>query len=234
MNGKLSRSQFWSVVLLFLAAALPAWAAGGDALLESGAQAFQEGRYEQTVADMHAALEAGLDQYEPKLAYAILGNAYAEMDMVDEAIAAQEKALELDPRYHIAWVNLGVAYRLSGDFDKAEQCYKKALEIEPEYAELHASLGALYVFREQPEKAVESLQKAIGLDPSLPVSHANLALAYAMLKRFDDADRSFARAIDLGYKRADELKERIDDLKALSVIKDPDGAGVSPPPRPAQ
>jgi len=187
----------------------------GDAHVARGITAFRAQDYQRAVQELQRATETGVTEYQMEEVYTTLGRAYEELDQYEQAIAAHQKAVEINPDYYAAWVNLGVAYRLAGNFDEAEKSYNTALQIEPEYAQLHASLGALYIFKNEPERAIASLEKAIELEPQLAVAHANLALAFGMVQQFDRAEASLRQATALGYKNTAIIQARINSLKAL-------------------
>lgn len=49
----------------------------------------------------------------------------------DEAIAAYDKAIQLDPNYALIWINKGVALYNQGKYDKAVQALDKVIELDP-------------------------------------------------------------------------------------------------------
>ena len=182
--------------------------------LKAADAAFDSEDYEKAVQLYQAAIAAGKSKGDELVyLYARLGLSYDSLDRFDEAIAAYQKALEIDPKAHEVWVNLGVAYRLKGNYDQAITSYQKALAINPNYAEAHSSLGTLYILQGKPQEAVGKFETAIKLDPTLAVAHGNLALAYAMVDRFEDADAALRQSIVLGYKNAETIRERIEQLK---------------------
>jgi tetratricopeptide (TPR) repeat protein len=190
----------------------------GNRVADRGIALFERREYQAALLALDSALAAGVSKYSPEHLHTVRGNVLNELDRLEEAVAAHRKALEINPRFHEAWVNLGIVYRLQGDYDQAEECYRNALAIAPNYAELHASLGALYIFKDEPAKAVASLERAVALDRQLPVAHSNLAMAYAMTGRFDEADSALRRAIVLGYPNGPAIRERIDALKATKNV----------------
>lgn len=187
----------------------------GDDHVDKGLEAFEAEDYEVAAQEFEQAIAKGVNDSKLEDIYAALGNSYLELEQYEEAIEAQQKALEINPDHYQSWVNLGVVYRLMGDLDQAEASYNKALAIEPDYAELHASLGVLYIVKGEPEQAITTLEKAIALDPQLAVSHANIALAYGMAGRFEEAEAALQQATVLGYQESAVIQERIDNLKAL-------------------
>lgn len=191
--------------------------AAGDAYADRGFRLYQEGKYDESLQQLQQALQQGVKRYSLEEVHTGIGNTLNELGRLDEAVKAHEKALQINPRFHKAWVNLGIVYRLQSKFDDAERCYMKALELKPDYAELHASLGALLIFQDKSKEAILALEKAIALDPQLAVSHANLALALATVGRFDEAEQSLQRAVIRGYRNSAILKKRIANLRALKT-----------------
>lgn len=187
----------------------------GDELVDAGAKLFRQAKYREAVARLEQALGKPLRTYDQATVNTMIGNCYQELEEYDRAIEYHERAIQLDPANHEAYVNKGVVFRLIGEFDAAEECYEKAIELEPDYPEAYASLGALAIFQDDPERAIEVLEKAIQLDPTLAVSHANLAIAYAAVGRFDEADQALKRAILRGYDKSELIQKRIEDLRRI-------------------
>ena len=76
--------------------------------------------------------------------YLNLGNLLLDLDRIDEAIPALNKALELAPNNAICHLKLGTAYLRRGQFKEAQQSLEKATQLDPENAAAHYQLGKLY------------------------------------------------------------------------------------------
>lgn len=61
--------------------------------------------------------------------YASLGEAYGRAARFDDAKAAFEASLRVDPQFMEAWFNMAVMYDLAFKHEEAEVCYAKACEI---------------------------------------------------------------------------------------------------------
>ena len=61
----------------------------------------------------------------------LLGSAYREQGMYDEAVEQYRKALELQPRNVRAYTNLGNVYLESRSFDDAVEAFEAALHLDP-------------------------------------------------------------------------------------------------------
>ncbi len=59
------------------------------------------------------------------------GYMYYKLDRFDEAVRWVEKAITLDPKRAIAYVNLGDAYYESNRIAEARRYYERYLELDP-------------------------------------------------------------------------------------------------------
>lgn len=188
----------------------------GDLHAKQGLDALDRLDYHLAVRELTQAIEDGVAKYDLAELYTILGKAYKNLGQFDQAIAAHEQAIQIDPNCYRAWNNLGIVHFARNNYAEAERCYQKALAIEPKYAFAIASLGALYINRKHPEKAIEVSEQAIALVPTMAVAHSNLALAYAMVGRFEEAEKSLKQAVFFGYKDWRDIQEKIDNLKQMA------------------
>jgi tetratricopeptide (TPR) repeat protein len=95
---------------------------------------------------------------------------------VVEAIAAYEKAIELNPNAAGALVNLGTIFFRDRKLQKAETCYSRAVAADPEYPLAHFNIANLYDEQGQTELARKHYEEAIRLDPKYADAIFNLAL----------------------------------------------------------
>ncbi len=100
-----------------------------------------------------------------------------------EAIAAYNKALELEPRYAAAHINLGTLYYNRQDFTRAEQHYRRAVEADQRYALAYFDLGNVLDETGRLDEAIRAYKAAIALAPTYADAHYNLALAFEKLKQ---------------------------------------------------
>lgn len=118
----------------------------------------------------------------------------------DEAIAAWEKALKLEPTMVNAYEKLGKAYYTQGRFDKAGEIYRKELEVKPDDPIIYYSLGVVYRMNEQFEDAVRMQTKALSLNPNLATAYNELGLTYCKQKKLDAAIDAHKKALELDPK----------------------------------
>jgi TolB-like protein/Flp pilus assembly protein TadD len=128
--------------------------------------------------------------------YMGLANAYSGLATVfiggvakeerPRAIAAAQKALELDPDLVEAHVLLGNMAQQQWRWAEAEAAYRRALELSPNNAEAHAALANWLTSQGRTEDAISSCRRARELDP-LAISGSDLAWTLFYARHYDDA-----------------------------------------------
>jgi tetratricopeptide (TPR) repeat protein len=83
----------------------------------------------------------------------------------DEAIAAYQRAIQLDPKFAYPHNGLGNVYSDLGNYDDAIAAYQRAIQLDPKFAAPHNGLGVVYQLLGQYEKALSVYQKAVELAP---------------------------------------------------------------------
>jgi tetratricopeptide (TPR) repeat protein len=122
------------------------------------AQARARGLDEWTAAQM-------LNADQP-FAWLNLGNLRVRRGQVDEARAAFERAIELDPQATAAWANLADLLRAEQRDDEGEQVLRRGLAANPRAGDLRHALGLLLVRRGESAAALAELRSAAELDPT--------------------------------------------------------------------
>jgi tetratricopeptide (TPR) repeat protein len=100
----------------------------------------------------------------------------------DEAVAAYEKVLAIDPDHAAAHINLGTLYYNRQDHSRAEQHYRSAIESDPRYALAYFDLGNVLDETGRVREAIQTYETALRLAPTYADAHYNLALAYEKVK----------------------------------------------------
>jgi tetratricopeptide (TPR) repeat protein len=111
-----------------------------------------------------------------------------------EALAAVERARELDPLC-LGTNTTGTWTRyVSGDYDSAISHSRHMLEMDPEFVSAHRVLAAALLQADRGDEAVAQLDLALSFDPSHPVLLAWLAHVKAVLGCRSQAEALIARA----------------------------------------
>ncbi|MGH9467352.1 MAG: tetratricopeptide repeat protein [Terriglobales bacterium] len=96
----------------------------------------------------------------------------------EQAAAAYEQCLALDPGFLSAYINLGTLRYHQKDFSAAERCYRRALQLDAGYALACFNLGNVLDETGRMAEAIASYLTAVRLVPGYADAHYNLALAY--------------------------------------------------------
>jgi eukaryotic-like serine/threonine-protein kinase len=143
------------------------------------------------------------------LAHAALADAYwmryqqtRESTDAERAIAAAERALQLDPRQPQVWIALARNHHGTGRLDDAEKDLQRALGIESANDEARRLLGVVYTDQGRNADAEREYRAAIDLRPRYWKSYADLGAFYYRAARYRDAVSAFLHAAELNPRSA--------------------------------
>ena len=123
-----------------------------------------------------------------------------------KAIGYYDQAIELDPRYALAYAERAEAWAFMGDltgqrptaYPKARSDAEKAVAIAPMLAEARAALGWIRCLAEwRFTEGLAELKRAKELSPANPTANDLLARIIVYLGRFDEAERQARQAVEL-------------------------------------
>ena len=122
-------------------------------------------KYEEAVARLDAILaDPQIPAAERAAAANKRGVALVELKRKEEARAAFEQALEIQPKFAPALVNIGNLYLEAGETDEAITYYESAVRSDEEYALAHHNLGVAYKRLGRTGDSVRELRKAHRLE----------------------------------------------------------------------
>ncbi len=121
-------------------------------------------------------------------AHLYLGNLYAHLNRLDEAVRHWQKAADLDPSSSIAFRNLALyAWAAEEDLPKAEGLYRKAIAARPKDQTLYRDLADVLLAAKKRPEAIKVMEAT----PSETIKRADviimLAQAYLDEQRYGDA-----------------------------------------------
>ena len=137
----------------------------------------------------------GIDPAEPlayaglALGYNTIGHGVSSHDAFPKAIAAAQKALEIDELSGEAWAALAEAQLYyEWDWQKAEQTFLRAIQLSPSLDHTYAHYAYLLLLLGRSDKAIEVSEKARDLSPVDPLWAGFTAWIYLLEEsRWDDA-----------------------------------------------
>jgi choline-sulfatase len=123
---------------------------------------------------------------------------------VEAAIAAFEKAVEMNPSDLDTQNKLAVAYLMTGKTDRARQTLKAILSLNEADAQAHNGLGWIAMNERETDTALSEFQRALQLDPDLMEAYINLGMLYKAKGDYNQARSCFetflAKASGTVYK----------------------------------
>lgn len=111
--------------------------------------------------------------------YNMLGVILQDQGRQEEAIAAFNQALALEPEQAEPYNNRAVALKRLKRFDEAIQSFERALEINPQYCEALNNQGNLFSSSGDLDSALERYTRAVEINPDFLEGQANIALTLA-------------------------------------------------------
>lgn len=183
----------------------PAHAALADAFLILGFSGYWPA--DSTYARMETSIRRALE-IDPELAqaYASLSGLHFVRREWDEAVAANRRAIELDPSYALAhhWLahELLTGY---GRHEEALEAKRTAYRLDPLSPIIAVSLGWHHYLMGHYERTVEVTSRALEVDPNFAGAHAQLARARTHLGDYAGA----VAAVDEGLERRPESRGRL-------------------------
>jgi tetratricopeptide (TPR) repeat protein len=129
--------------------------------------------------------------------YQNLGAALQMSGRIDEAAAAFERALMLDPDYTPAYNGLGSVRRVQGRTVEAIAHLEKALHLRPDFDVARFNLANALREAGRPVEAIANYEEFLRRLPDDVDAHANLGVALAETGRLDEAVGHFRRVVAL-------------------------------------
>ena len=114
------------------------------------------------------------------------------------AMLAFNKALNVDPKFYMAYVNRGATYFTQTKYAEAEKDFLQAKQINENNAPAYANLASIQILKKEYQKALEHADVAISIDKYYGVAYLNRGIAKEMLRDMKGACEDWQKAKDLG------------------------------------
>jgi tetratricopeptide (TPR) repeat protein len=131
----------------------------------------------------------------PKMEFT-LGAAYDQMKQPKEAIAAYERAEDLEPGDVRTMDALAQALLNNEQFEAALKQYQKLAEADPENNEAQIHISEIQRRQGKYEDALTTINKALKIDPTSLEAGYNQGLLLDVLGRFDEATQTYQKMVD--------------------------------------
>lgn len=134
------------------------------------------------------------------------GMSAVKKNKTDEAVESFQKAVEVYPKYAVAWNELGKLQVRQGQVEAARKSYQSAIEADPKFVEPYLQLSLLAVQGQRWEELADVSDRALKLDPfSYPREYLFNAVAHFNLQHLDQAEKSAREAgrLDTRHEYAD-------------------------------
>lgn len=155
------------------------------------------------------------------------GRALQQLRRYDEATAAIEKALTLDPAATFAYGTLGQIKIAQQKYDQAAQYLTRAIEAGQRNSLTYGQLAWAQLHSGRNEEAVKNYEKAfeMGIPPGVNtrgLAYYNLACGYARLGQKDKALAALASAVSEGFidRKTYETDEDLAPLRSESRFQE--------------
>lgn len=188
---------------------------------------FQTGRH----AEMEAAARALLDRH-PLDGQVWKAQGIAQMLQGKDALAALQRASELQPGDAEILSALGGSWAARGELRQAAACYRQALHAQPGFAQAHSNLGDVLTRLGDAAAAEATCRQALALQPGMASAHLNLGNALMAQHRVEAAIASYQQALaarpglaeahqalGLAFKQQGAMEPAIQSLQEAARIR---------------
>jgi tetratricopeptide (TPR) repeat protein len=138
----------------------------------------------------------------------------------DEAQKWLQKALDIYPKYAVAWFELGRVLGQKNDLEGSRQSFGKALEADPRYVSPYRGLAQLAARANRWQELVDVTGKLLGLNPvDFPDAWLLNGVGHYYLKDLQAAEQSARKGLEL-----DEAHRvpKIEYLLAMILVRERD------------
>lgn len=137
-------------------------------------------------------------------AYVSRGLELLKSKKYDQAISDFTRAIELNPKFGIAYYHRAYAHFEQLQWDKAIADYTRVIELEPKFELAYNERGNAYAAKGDNNRAILDYNEAIVIGSNNPNTYFNRGCTYHHLGQFDKALSDYSKAIEIdpGYSKA--------------------------------
>lgn len=165
--------------------------------------------------------------------YLELGFASFKSKEDEQAIDYYKKAIEINPKDHVAYNGIAEVYRDNKkDMTEAMNWYQKTLDINPSERKANFGMGYCLNSKQRSDEAIPYLQKAISMENTYTAAYVELGYSYYKTGNNTEAIKNLDKALNLNSKNENaryykgliyisqndkpNAQRMVDELKALN------------------
>ncbi len=152
--------------------------------------------------DVAAFITALSTPQKTKEQWLIEGNDHYNAGRYEEALAAYEQAIRLDPNYAFAHWGKGNVLRDLKRYEEALAACDRAILLGANHASVYYNKGNALSYLKRYDEALAAYEHALRLDPNNALAYNNKGNTLRNLKRYDEALAAYERAIQLDPNNA--------------------------------
>jgi superkiller protein 3 len=177
-----------------------------------------QGQYAEAILLYQKSLELLKNDKDKAVSWNGLGNVYRYLNDYPNAVAAYQKAADLDPEtagmrdgadtFQIRddmegtqmWNDLGELFFKTGALNEAVHAFQKAIELEPGSGQAYNNLAYVYVAQGQFQEAIPLYEKSLELlreDADKALVWNRLGNVYRKLNDYENAMKAYQQAVRL-------------------------------------
>jgi superkiller protein 3 len=125
-----------------------------------------------------------------------LASLYVKSDRRDDAIAAYNRALEMDPNDLEVQNNLAALIASTGDIEALIEARERLREQDPQNSQVRFELGKMYFDAGEYEKAIERFNEFLTLSPNDIGALEYVGNSYQRLDKFNEANAEYKKILE--------------------------------------
>ena len=172
---------------------------------------FQQGRIADAEELLTKAMATNSANTDPQLQF-FIGLIRYSQNKNKEALAAFNKATEIDPNYAEAYYEAGEALARLERNDEAITKYKRAIELKPNFFDAWLGLGSSYFDLSNYPEAVKAYKEAVRLKNTNIEAYINLGDANRLAGNYNDAEAAYTLATTFMERDASANKAEAADV----------------------
>ncbi|VVE68163.1 Beta-barrel assembly-enhancing protease [Pandoraea anapnoica] len=146
----------------------------------------------------------------PAACWSDLAEMNRQAGRIEDAMAAAQKAVEVDPTFAAGWNNLGIVQQEAGQLTQSLASLRRVSELLPGSADAQNNLGNTAMLLGLANEAEAHYHRALELDPQRADTHSNLAALLRRQQRLDEAADVARRAIEIDPQFVDAYRNLAD------------------------